>query len=50
MVDDLSTGIALEPGHLHIEFSGTEDLLVKLYEISLAAANDFERFRVAAGS
>jgi len=44
----LSAGIALEPGHLHIEFSGTEDLLAKLYELSQAAANDFDRFRAAA--
>jgi len=44
----LSAGIALEPGHLHVEFSGTEDLLTKLYELSQAAANDFDRFRAAA--
>src|SRR5579859_3244294 len=50
MVDGLSAGIGLQPGHLHIEFSGTEDLLAKLYELSQAASNDFERFREAAGS
>jgi hypothetical protein len=44
-VADLAAGVALEPGHLHIEFSGTEDLLSKLYELSRAAANDFDRFR-----
>jgi hypothetical protein len=46
-VASLSAGIALEPGHLHVEFSGTEDLLTKLYELSQAAANDFARFRTA---
>jgi hypothetical protein len=40
----LSAGVALEPGHLHIEFQGTEDLLSKLYELSQAAANEFEKF------
>src|ERR1700676_3183787 len=44
---DLSAGVALEAGHLHIEFSGTEDLLTKLFELSQAAANDFDRFRAA---
>jgi hypothetical protein len=47
MVAGLSAGIALEPGHLHIEFSGTEELLTKLYELSQAASNDFGRFREA---
>lgn len=46
-VAGLSTGIALEPGHLHIEFTGTEDLLAKLYELSQAASNDFDRFQAA---
>jgi len=45
---DLPAGVELQPGHLHIEFSGTEDLLVKLYELSQAASNDFGRFREAA--
>jgi hypothetical protein len=44
----LSAGVILEAGHLHIEFSGTEDLLSKLYELSQAAGNDFDRFRAAA--
>jgi hypothetical protein len=44
----LSPAVGLEPGHLHIEFSGAEDLLSKLYELSQAAANDFDRFRAAA--
>ena len=44
----LSPGVALEAGHLHIAFSGTEDLLSKLYELSQAASNDFDRFRAAA--
>jgi predicted metal-dependent hydrolase len=41
-------GIVLEPGHLHIQFGGAEDLLAKLYELSRAAANDFDRFRESA--
>ena len=45
---ELSAGVALGPGHLHIEFSGTQDLLSKLYELSQAASNDFDRFRAAA--
>ncbi len=45
---DLSPGVALEAGHLHITFSGTEDLLGKLFELSQAASNDFDRFRTAA--
>jgi hypothetical protein len=40
--------MALEAGHLHIAFSGTEDLLGKLFELSQAASNDFDRFRAAA--
>ena len=44
----LSPAIGLEPGHLHIAFSGTEDLLSKLYQLSQAAANDFDRFRAVA--
>jgi len=45
---DLSPGVALEAGHLHIAFSGTEDLLGKLFELSQAASNDFDRFRAVA--
>jgi len=45
---ELSAGVSLEPGHLHIEFSGTEDLLTKLYGLSQAASHDFDRFRAAA--
>ena len=44
----LPPGVALEAGHLHIAFSGTEDLLGKLFELSQAASNDFDRFRAAA--
>jgi len=47
---ELSAGVALEAGHLHIEFSGAEDLLTKLFELSQVASNDFERFRAAAES
>jgi hypothetical protein len=45
---DVSPGVALEAGHLHIAFSGTEDLLTKLFELSQAASNDFDGFRAAA--
>jgi hypothetical protein len=47
-LSDLMPGVALEAGHLHIAFSGTEDLLSKLFELSQAASNDFDRFRAAA--
>ena len=49
-VKDLSAGVALEPGHLHVAFSGAEELLGKLYELAQVASNDFERFRAAAES
>ena len=45
---NLSPGVALEAGHLHIMFCGTEDLLTKLFELSQAASNDFDRFRATA--
>jgi hypothetical protein len=45
---DLPAGVVLAAGHLHIAFSGTEDLLGKLFELSQAASNDFDRFRAAA--
>src|SRR4051812_776331 len=44
----LSAGVALQPGHLHITFAGAEDLLSKLYELSQAVSNDFDRFRAVA--
>ena len=47
-VAGLSAGVALAPGHLHITFTGTEDLLFKLYELSQVASNDFDRFRAVA--
>ena len=46
----LSPGVALEAGHLHIAFTGTEDLLGKLFELAQAASNDFDRFRAASES
>ena len=42
---DLPPGVVLEPGHLHVEFCGMEDLLAKLFEFSQAASNEFDRFR-----
>jgi hypothetical protein len=45
---DLLLGVAIVPGHLHIAFSGTEDLLAKLFELAQAASNDYDRFCAAA--
>jgi hypothetical protein len=39
---DLPDGIQLEPGSLHVEFRKAEELFAKLFELSKAAANDFE--------
>jgi hypothetical protein len=45
---DLPEGIHLEPGSLHVEFCKAVDLLGKLFELSKAAAHDYEAFREAA--
>jgi len=45
---DLPDGVQLAPGSLHVEFRKAEELLAKLFELSKAAANDFEAFRNAA--
>ena len=45
---DLSAGVALEPGQLHIAFSGAVGLLAKLFELAQAASNDYDRFCAAA--
>ena len=45
---DLPEGIFLEAGRLRVEFAGAEQLLSRLYELSQAAANDFELFRATA--
>ncbi len=45
---DLPEGIHLQPGSLRVDFCKAEDLLAKLFELSKAAANDFEAFRGAA--
>ncbi|MGD0778315.1 MAG: hypothetical protein ABSC05_36500 [Candidatus Solibacter sp.] len=42
---DLPDGIQLQPGSLRVEFGKAEDLLAKLFELSKAAAHDFEAFR-----
>ena len=44
----LPPGIELGPGTLKVEFREAQDLLQKLFELVQAAANDFERFEVAA--
>ncbi len=41
----LPPAVELGAGQLRVHFSSTEDLLSKLYELSQAAANDFDRFR-----
>lgn len=43
-VAGLPVGISLAPGRLTVEFQGAADLLGKLLEVSMAAANDYERF------
>ena len=47
-VCDLPAGIELRPGSLRVAFDKTEELLAKLFELSQAAANDYEAFRGAA--
>jgi hypothetical protein len=47
-MSDLPSGVQLQPGHLQVEFGKVEELLAKLFELSQAAANDFETFRSAA--
>ena len=42
--DDLPAGIHLIPGELRIEFSGSTDLLQKLFGLAQAIANDQQRF------
>ena len=48
--DDLSPGIRFVPGELRIEFSGSMDLLQKLFELSQAIANDQVRFETLANT
>ena len=48
IVDHLPEGIRLEPGSLQVKFASAEDLLAKLFELSRAAANDYDGFRGAA--
>jgi len=43
----LSSAIDLRPGQLKIEFTGTEELLRYLYELSQAILNDYARFEEA---
>ena len=41
---DLPSGIALQSGELRIKFSGGEDLLRQLFELSQAILNNYEQF------
>ena len=43
----LSKAVHLVPGRLEVEFSGSEDLLTKLFTLAQAAANDYDGFRNA---
>jgi hypothetical protein len=45
----LSEAVHLVPGRLEVEFTGTEDLLTKLFTLAQAAANDYEGFDQASG-
>ena len=47
-VCDLPGGVSLRAGHLMIDFAGVEQLLSKLYELSQAAAYDYDAFCSAA--
>jgi hypothetical protein len=40
----LPSGIHLKPGELRVEFTGTEDLLRRLFELSQAILNDYRHF------
>jgi len=44
-MDDLPTGVCLSPGGLHVSFTGTEDLLAKLFALAQVAGNNFELFK-----
>jgi len=41
----LPAGICLQPGNLHVSFTGAEDLLAKLYGLAQAAGQDFALFK-----
>jgi hypothetical protein len=43
----LPEAVHLEPGRLEIGFSGSQDLLTKLFSLAQAAANDYEGFQQA---
>lgn len=46
-IRELGGGIELRPGELRIEFYGAEDLAAKLFELSQAMANDWQKFAEA---
>ena len=43
-IADLPAGVHLQPGELRIEFNGAEELLQRLFELSQAILNDYQRF------
>src|SRR4051794_19177694 len=44
LFDNMSPEIEVRPGELRICFAGAEDLAAKLFELSQAMANDWDRF------
>jgi len=46
-IGTLPDSVHLVPGRLEVEFSGSEDLLTKLFTLAQAAANDYDGFRNA---
>jgi hypothetical protein len=44
LFDNMSAEIEVRPGELRICFAGAEDLAAKLFELSQAMANDWDRF------
>ena len=45
VVSSLPEGIRLKPGRLEVDFSSTEQLLSRLFELAKSAENDYEAFR-----
>jgi len=44
VLKDLPAEIEMRPGELRIEFGKAEELLRRLFELSQAVVNDYERF------
>jgi hypothetical protein len=48
VVSSLPEGIRLKPGRLEVDFSSTEQLLSRLFELAKSAENDYDAFRCCA--